>query len=48
MLVVPGIYFALKYKFYDYLIVDKGMGPVETIKRSGVLTEGVKRNLVLC
>jgi uncharacterized membrane protein len=46
-LIVPGIYLAVKYQFYDYLIVDKGMGPIEAIKRSGVLTEGVKWNLVL-
>ena len=46
-LIAPGIYLAVKYQFYDYLIVDKGMGPIEAIKRSGVLTEGVKRNLVL-
>jgi uncharacterized membrane protein len=46
-LIVPGIYLAVKYQFYDYLIIDKGMGPIEAIKRSGVLTEGVKQNLVL-
>jgi uncharacterized membrane protein len=46
-LIVPGIYLAVKYQFYDYLIIDKGMGPIEAIKRSSVLTEGVKRNLVL-
>ena len=46
-LIIPGIYLAVKYQFYEYLIVDKGMGPIEAIKRSGVLTEGVKRNLVL-
>lgn len=46
-LVAPGIYLAVKYQFYDYLIVDRGMGPIEAIKRSGVLTEGVKWNLVL-
>lgn len=46
-LIIPGIYLAVKYQFYEYLIVDKGMGPLDAIKRSGVLTEGVKRNLVL-
>ena len=46
-LIAPGIYLAVKYQFYDYLIIDKGMGPKDAIKRSGVLTEGVKRNLVL-
>ena len=45
--VVPGLYLAVKYQFYGYLIVDKGMGPIDAIKMSGVLTEGVKRNLVL-
>lgn len=47
LLVVPGIYFAVKYQFYEYLIIDKGLGPVEAIKRSGVLTKGVRWNLVL-
>ena len=37
----------LKYQFYEYLIVDKGTGPVEAVKRNGILTDGVKRNLVL-
>ncbi len=46
-LIVPGLYLALKYQFYDYLIIDQGKGPVEAIKMSGVLTKGVKWNLVL-
>jgi hypothetical protein len=41
LVVAPGIYFALRHQFYDYLIVDKGIRPVEAVKRSGVLTEGV-------
>lgn len=45
--VVPGLYLAVKYQFYGYLIVDKGMGPIDAIKMSGALTQGVKRNLVL-
>jgi uncharacterized membrane protein len=45
--IVPGIYLALKYQFYNYLIIDQGKGPVEAIKMSGVLTEGVMWNLVL-
>jgi uncharacterized membrane protein len=46
-LIVPGIYLAVKYQFYDYLIIDQGKGPVEAIKMSGVLSQGVKWNLVL-
>ena len=45
--IVPGIYLALKYQFYNYLIIDQGKGPVEAIKMSGILTEGVMWNLVL-
>jgi uncharacterized membrane protein len=44
---VPGIYLALKYQFYNYLIRDQGKGLVEAIRISGVLTEGVMWNLVL-
>jgi hypothetical protein len=47
LLVIPGIYFAFKYQFYKYLIIDRGMGPIEAIKKSGILTRGVKVNLVL-
>lgn len=45
-LIVPGIYLAIKHQFYTYLIVDKGMGPIEAIKESGRITEGVKWNLL--
>jgi uncharacterized membrane protein len=46
-LVVPGLYLAVKYQFYEYLIIDKGKGPIEAIKMSAILTQGVKWNLVL-
>ncbi|MEA3506627.1 MAG: hypothetical protein U9R36_03945 [Elusimicrobiota bacterium] len=42
LLVVPGFVFAVKFYFYSYNIVDKGLGPVEALKRSSVLTAGVK------
>lgn len=46
-LIVPGLYLALKYQFYGYLIIDQGKGPVEALRLSAALTEGVKWNLVL-
>jgi len=42
LLIVPGIIFAVKYQFFMYLIIDQGMDPVESIKRSGEITQGVK------
>ncbi len=47
LLIVPGIYLSLKYQFYGYLIVDKGMGPIEALKESGRLTEGAKKDLLI-
>lgn len=46
-LVIPGIYLALKYQFYMYLIIDKKMGPIEAIKESGKITKGEIWNLLL-
>jgi len=45
LLIVPGIFLALKYQFYGYLITDRGMGPIEALKESGRLTEGAKKDL---
>lgn len=47
LLIIPGIYFGLKFMFYGYAIVDKGMGPIEALKYSGKLTSGVKWKLIL-
>lgn len=41
LLIIPGIYWAVRYHFYGYLILDQGMSPVDAIKRSGQLTRGV-------
>lgn len=40
LLVVPGIYLLNKYFFYSYLIVDKNIGPIESLKKSGNITKG--------
>lgn len=47
LLVVPGVIFGIKYHFYSYLIVDKHLGPLEALKRSGDITKGSKWNLFL-
>lgn len=47
LLVVPGIYFAIRFWFYDYFIVDKKAGVIESFKRSWRLTQGNVWNLFL-
>lgn len=42
LLIVPGIIWAIKYQFAPMLVVDKKMGPVDALKRSGVITKGHK------
>ena len=39
---IPGIYLALRYAFFRQFIVDKEVGPIEALRLSAQLTEGVK------
>lgn len=45
LLVVPGIYWAIKYSFTWYLIIDKNLSPKEALKMSGEITSGSKWNI---
>jgi uncharacterized membrane protein len=47
LLIVPGVIWAIKYQFYGYLIVDKKMGAMEALKKSGEITKGVRLDLFL-
>ncbi len=47
LLIVPGIIFAIRYYFYAYLIIDKGMQPMEALKASAKMTQGEKGHLFL-
>ncbi|MEK7558821.1 MAG: hypothetical protein AAB521_00780 [Patescibacteria group bacterium] len=47
LLIIPGIYLAIKWQFYSFLIVDKNMGIMESFKKSSAMTEGVKWKLFL-
>ena len=46
LLVVPGIYLAIKYQYAQYLIIDKDMDVIEAFKESGRITQGHKWNLL--
>lgn len=45
LLIIPGIIWSIKYRFTPYLIVEKGMGPLEALRESGRLTQGHKWNI---
>ena len=47
LLIIPGIYLAIKYQFFSFLIVDKNMGIMDSFKKSEDMTQGVKMNLLL-
>jgi len=46
LLIIPGVYFSMKYMFTPYLVIDKGLGPIEALKASGELTKGVKWDII--
>jgi len=43
--VVPGVLFALGCSQWSYLVVDKGMSPVDALKASWAMTMGHKMNI---
>ncbi|MBZ1356239.1 MAG: hypothetical protein KY054_00500, partial [Candidatus Nealsonbacteria bacterium] len=45
LLIVPGIIWGIKFWFFGYFVVDKGLGPIEALKKSSAITKGHKWNL---
>lgn len=46
LLIVPGVYMALKYGFYGYVIVDRPeFSAIDALKESARLTDGIKWKL---
>ncbi len=46
LLIIPGIIWALKYKMFSYLIIDKNMGIMEAFRESARLTKGNRWSLL--
>jgi len=46
LLIVPGIYWAIKYQWFGYCIVDQKLGPVNALKKSAEMTQTVKWQLL--
>ena len=47
LFIIPGIIWSLKYMLAPYLVIDKGMKPMEAIKLSGQMTKGFKWQLTV-
>jgi len=45
LLIIPGIILMVMLNMYSYFIVDKNMGPLESLKASRALTKGVRWQL---
>jgi uncharacterized membrane protein len=47
LLIVPGIIWGIKYMFTPFLIIDRGLMPMDAIRESGRITSGHKWELFL-
>ena len=47
LLIIPGIYFLLKYLFVQLLVADQGLSIGEAFKKSAKMTEGIKIKLIV-
>lgn len=47
LLIVPGIILFVRLKFYSYLILEKGLGPVAALKESFKITQGYTIDLII-
>jgi uncharacterized membrane protein len=42
LLIVPGIVLALMYMFTTFIVIDRGLGPIDAMKESNSITRGHK------
>ena len=47
LLIFPGIIWGIKFQYFGYLIIDKDMDPIDALKKSSKITDGVKWDLFL-
>jgi uncharacterized membrane protein len=45
LLIIPGIIWSIKFRYYTYFMVDRKMGPIDALKASSRITRGNKWNL---
>lgn len=42
LLIIPGIIWSIQFSQFGYLIIDKGLNPIEALKKSSQITRGAK------
>lgn len=47
LLIVPGIIIAVMFGLFRYTVVDKGAGPIESLKQSRAITKGARMQVFL-
>ena len=47
LLIIPGIIAAIAFGFFQYVVVDKGVGPIESLKQSRTITRGARMKILL-
>lgn len=47
LLIVPGIIASILFMFVGYLVIEKGLGPIEALKESARMTKGNRMQLFL-
>ena len=47
LLIVPGIIVGYMFLYVGYLIIDRGLGPIDALQESRALTDGYKMDLFL-
>ena len=47
LLIIPGIYWGLRFQFFGWVIVDKEVGPLEAMRESWEITRGSAGSLFL-
>lgn len=45
LLIIPGIIWSIKFRYFPYFMVDRGLGPIDAMKKSAKITKGNKWNL---
>lgn len=45
LLVIPGIIWSIKFRYFSYFMVDRGLGPIDALRESAKITRGVKWKL---
>lgn len=47
LLIVPGLMWMVRFGFYGYVVIDRGAGPLEALRKSAEITQGARWQVFL-